>query len=46
LALWLAAEPEQLERVRQLLSDDSTELPCLGVLFKDRQDLEIAKFGY
>ena len=46
LALWLAAEPEQLERVRQLLSDDGAELPCLGVLFKDRQDLEIAKFGY
>nr|CAA6801732.1 MAG: AAA ATPase [uncultured Thiotrichaceae bacterium] len=46
LALWLDAEPEKLEHVRLQLSDNTQPLPCSGVLFKDRNDLEIAQFGY
>lgn len=46
LALWTNAAPGKLEQVRLQLADDDKPLPCLGVLFKDRNDLEIAQYGY
>lgn len=46
LSLWLGVPENKVESLRQRLNDNALDLPCFGVLFKDRNDIERIQRGY